>query len=119
MKNVVMRFFFVQKSSSFFFLFFDQKKKEKKREERKYAKHQKEKSNNKKQRANNNRHVLLRRLALAERRARERLGAAIDRRFSFPNARFDVRVAVFARRFRSERVFFLNSALCDRLVSPM
>ena len=31
----------------------------------------------------------------------------------------DVRVAVFARRFRSERVFFLNSALCDRLVSPM
>lgn len=119
MKNVVMRFFFVQKSSSFFFLFFDQKKKEKKREERKYAKQQKEKSNNKKQRANNNHHVLLRRLALAERRARERLGAAIDRRFSFPNARFDVRVAVFARRFRSERVFFLNSALCDRLVSPM
>lgn len=119
MKNVVMRFFFVQKSSSFFFLFFDQKKKEKKREERKYAKQQKEKSNNKKQRANNNHHVLLRRLALAERRARERLGAAIERRFSFPNARFDVRVAVFARRFRSERVFFLNSALCDRLVSPM
>ena len=110
--------FFVQKSSSFFFLFFDQKKKEKKREERKYAKQQKEKSN-KKQRANNNHHVLLRRLALAERRARERLGAAIERRFSFPNARFDVRVAVFARRFRSERVFFLNSALCDRLVSPM
>ena len=49
-------------------------------------------------------HVLLRRLALAERRARERLGAAIDRRFSFPNARFDVRVAVFDARFR-KRVF--------------
>ena len=113
-----MRFFFVQKSSSFFFLFFDKKKRRKKREERKNAKQQKEKSNNKKQRANKNHHVLLRRLALAERRARERLGAAIDRRFSFPNARFDVRVAVFARRFRSERVFFLNSALCDRLVSP-
>ena len=117
MKNVDA-LFFCAKKLLFFFLFFDQKKKEKKREERKYAKQQKEKSN-KKQRANNNHHVLLRRLTLAERRARERLGAAIDRRFSFPNARFDVRVAVFARRFRSERVFFLNSALCDRHVSPM
>ena len=104
--------------AALFFSFFSiKKKRRKKREERKYAK-QKEKSNNKKQRANNNHHVLLRRLALTERRARERLDAAIDRRFSFPNARFDVRVAVFARRFRSERVFFLN-ALCDRLVSPM
>ena len=117
MKNVVMRFFFVQKSSSFFFFFLIKKKGEKKRG-KKIRETTKEKSN-KKQRANNNHHVLLRRLALAERRARERLGAAIERRFSFPNARFDVRVAVFARRFRSERVFFLNSALCDRLVSPM